>query len=151
MQGGQTKWTIETMTKKYKYRPPVFYLFIGLGGLYTSYIFFRAFGVGEIGISLIIGFFGLACLALGLGFTILFINKIGSGDLVLSDDFLEIPGRWRKRQKIKLRDIRSVNEIDTYDNVLEISSGRGLHLIERKWMNKKDFQELRDFLKEKLK
>ncbi|NBW36329.1 MAG: hypothetical protein EBR30_15185 [Cytophagia bacterium] len=139
------------MKKKYKYRPPIFYLFLGLGGLYTSYIFFRGFGVGEIGISIIIGFFGLACLGLGLGFTILFINKISTGDLLLTDDYLEIPGRWKKRQKVRLSDIRKVNEIDTYDSVLEISSNRGLHLIERKWMSRKDFQELRDILKEKLK
>jgi hypothetical protein len=138
------------MTKNYRYRPPVFYLLIGLGGLYVSYIFFRAFGYGEIGFSVIVAFFGLACFALGLGFTILFVNKIGSGDLKVSDDFIEIPGRWRKRQTIRLSDIKGVNEIDTYDNVIEISSKGGPYLIEKKWMRKKDFQELKDFLKQKL-
>lgn len=139
------------MTKKYKYRPPFFYLLIGLGGLYVSYIFFKAFGHGEIGFTIIVGFFGLTCFALGLAFTILFVNKFSSDDLKVTDDFVEIPGRWRRRQTIFFDDIRTVNEIDSYDSVIEISSKSGLHLIERKWMNKKDFQELRDFLKEKLK
>jgi len=138
------------MTKQYKYRPPFFYLIIGLGGLYSSYIFSRAFGHGEIGITVIIGFFGLACLALGLGFTIIFINKFNSGDIIVNDDSIEIPGRWKKRKTVRFVDIKAVNEIETYDSVIEISSKRGFFLIERKWMRKKDFQELKGILQTKL-
>jgi hypothetical protein len=139
------------MKKNYRYRPSYFYLLIGLGALYVSYIFFKAFGYGEIGFTILIGFFGLTCFALGLAFTILFVNKFSSGDLKVTDDFVEIPGRWGKRKRILFDDIRTVNEINSYDSVIEISSKSGLHLIEKKWMDKKDFQELKDILKEKLK
>ena len=77
------------MTKIYRFKPPFFYLLIGLGGIYVSSIFFKAFGYGEIGFAIIVGFFGLTCFALGLAFTILFMNKFRSGNLKVTRSHLK--------------------------------------------------------------
>ncbi len=43
---------------------------------------------------------------------------------------------------MRLKNISSVNEIDSYDNLLRVVSKKGLRLIEKKWMNKNDLKKL---------
>jgi hypothetical protein len=69
------------MTKDFRYRPPLFFIFIGLGGLYVSFIFLKTFAYGEIGFQLMSIFYGLACFVLGTVFTIKFASKLKSGGL----------------------------------------------------------------------
>jgi hypothetical protein len=134
------------MTREYRYRPPILFLLLGLGGLYVSYTLLRAIGYGEIGFQLLVGFFGLSCLALAIYFLLKFIDKIGSGDLKITDDFIEIPGQWRKRVTVSFTDIESVSKIDTFDKVIEILSKNGLHSIDGKLMDRNDFLELKKIL-----
>lgn len=142
------------MKQSFKYRPPFFYLVIAFGSAYVSFIMLKAllisFSTAEIGLVIIFAFFGIALLGIGAGFSIIFFKNILSGDLVMNDESSEIPGRWKKRSIIRFKDISSVNEIDSYDTLLQIVSKKGVRLIEKKWMNKNDFEILKETLKSKI-
>jgi hypothetical protein len=142
------------MKQSFKYRPPFFYLAIAFGSAYVSFIMLKAllisFSTAEIGLVIIFAFFGIALLGIGAGFSIIFFKNILSGDLVMNDESIEIPGRWKKRSTIRFKDISSVNEIDSYDTLLQIVSKKGVRLIEKKWMNKNDFEILKETLKSKI-
>lgn len=136
------------MTEEYKYRPPIKYLFVGLGGLVLFFIFGLAVIKGdEIWFAIIVGVFSLMSLGMGIGFLIIFFRKFNVGKLILGNDLIEIPGRWKDRIKLDFNEIIEISEFDTYDNVIEIQSRQGIHLIERNWMKQEDF----DLVKEKLK
>lgn len=60
----------------------------------------------------------------------------------MNDGSIEIPERQKKRSGMRLKNISSVNEIDSYDNLLRVVSKKGLRLIEKKWMNKNDLKKL---------
>lgn len=100
--------------------------------------------------SIVIGLFCLLSLAMGAGFLTIFIRKFNIGNLVIGQDFIEIPGRWRDRVRIRFDEIEGISEFDTYDNVIEIESRQGVYLIEGQWMAKKDFYEVRTKLQEYL-
>lgn len=134
------------MTKKIKYRPPILFAFLGLGGLYVSYILLRAFGHGEIGFQFLIGLFGLSSFGLGVYFLKKFVERIGSGNLKVTDDLIEIPERWRKREKVLFTEIDRIDGIDSFDKMIRLSSKGQHYLIDGKLMNRNDFQELKDFL-----
>lgn len=50
-----------------------------------------------------------------------------------------MPGRWEAPVRLNLKEITGISEFDTYDHVIEIESTQGVHLIEKNWMKKKDF------------
>lgn len=140
------------MTQYFKYRPPLKYLFGGLLGLVLASIF--GFVLiesdeiwSEIGALLLFVFFFLLSSGIGISFLVLFLRKLNIGDLILGSDFIEIPGRWKNRIRLDFNDILEINEIDTYDNVIQIKSKGGIHFIERNWMKQKDF----DLVKKRLK
>jgi len=134
------------MIKEFKYRPPFLFAFLGLGGLYVSFMLLRAIGYGEIGFQFLVGFFGLFCLAVGAYFSINFVNRIGSGHLRVTDDFIEIPGRWRTRTTVLLTEIDGIRTIESYDIAIEIKSKGRLYQIDGKLMTKGDFLELKGVL-----
>lgn len=136
------------MTEEFKYRPPLKYLFVGLGGLMMAVIFGMAIGAEQIWFSIIVGIFCLMTLAMGIGFLTIFFRKFNIGNLKLGNDFIEIPGRWKSRIRVNFSDILEIGEIDTYDNLIEIESDKGIHLIERNWMKQKDFDKVKNKLKE---
>ena len=137
------------MTEEFKYRPPIKYLFVGLGGLVLFSIFGLAVIKGdEIWFSLIVGIFSLIGLGMGIGFLTIFFRKLNVGKLKIGTDFIEIPGRWKDRTKLNFSDITEIGEFHTYDNVIEIESREGIHLIERNWMRKKEFDKVKERLKE---
>lgn len=84
------------MTEEYKYRPPFKYLVVGLSGITVSTIFGLSIGKGEIWFLIIMILFCIMTLALGIGFLTIFIRKFSIGNLVIGNDFIEIPGRWKK-------------------------------------------------------
>ena len=88
-------------------------------------------------------FFCLLALALGIGHLALFIRKPGIGNLVIGDDFIEIPERWKGRIRLNFNEILEIREFDTYDNVIEIESKQGVCSIERNWMTQNDFEKLK--------
>ena len=137
------------MTKEFKYRPPIKYLFVGFGGL----VMFPIFGlavvkVDEIWFSIILGIFSLMGLGMGIGFLTIFFRKLKVEKLKIGTDFIEIPGRWKGRTIMKFSDIKEISEFDTYDNIIEIESRQGIHLIERNWMRKKEFDKVKELLLE---
>jgi hypothetical protein len=137
------------MTEEFKYRPPFKYLFVGLGGLVLSSIFGLAVIKGdEIWFSIIVGLFSLMGLGMGIGFLTIFFRKLNVGKLKIGTDFVEIPGRWKDRTKLNFSDITEIGEFDTYDNVIEIESRQGIHLIERNWMKQKEFDIVKKRLQE---
>lgn len=83
---------------------------------------------------------------MGILFLIIFFKKFTVGDLILNHDKIEIPGRWRKREKVFFNQIENIGEIDSYDHVIEIISSKGVHLIEKQWMKVDDFEEVRQTL-----
>lgn len=105
-------------------------------------------GKEDLWISIIIGFLALVFLADGFGLTAIFANKFNVGGLVIGKDFIEIPGRWKERTKLSFKDIKNLGEFETYDHVVEIESTIRIHLIERSWMKQKEFNVVRDKLKE---
>ncbi|WNJ20353.1 hypothetical protein [Pontibacter sp. G13] len=137
------------MTKEYKYRPPIKYFFVGLGGLVMAAIFGLAMIKGdEVWFSIVVGIFCLTGLVMGIGFLTIFFRKFNVGNLILGNDFIEIPGRWKDRIRLNFNDIRDIGEIDTYDNVIEIESKYGVHLIERDWMKQIEFDNVKRKLQE---
>ncbi len=135
------------MTEEFKYRPPIKYLFVGLSGLVLFSIFGLAVFKGdEIWFSIIVGLFSLIGLGIGIGFLTIFFRKLNVGKLKIGTDFIEIPGRWKDRTKLNFSEITEIGEFDTYDNVIEIESRQGIHLIERNWMKQKEF----DIVKKRL-
>ena len=98
---------------------------------------------GEIWFRIIMFIFFLMTSALGIGFLALFINKFSVGKLKIGEDFIEIPGRWKKRTKLNFSEIKNIGEIDTYDQVIEIESEKDFHLIEKQWMKSKEFDKVR--------
>ncbi len=135
------------MTEEFRYRPPIKYLLVGLGGL----VLFFICGLGvikgdEIWFSIMLGIFSLIGLGIGIGLLTIFIRKYNVGKLKIGTNFIEIPGRWKDRVKLNVNDIIKISEFDTYDNVIEIESQQGIHLIERSWMKQKEF----DLVKKKL-
>jgi hypothetical protein len=99
-------------------------------------------------ISIIFGLLALVFCAAGIGFTAIFVNKFNVGGLVIGEDFIEIPGRWKDRTKLSFTDIKNIGEFETYDHIIEIESTKGVHLIERNWMNGKEFNVVRNKLQE---
>ncbi len=136
------------MIEEYKYKPPIKYLVVGLSGLLASFIFALSIGKDQIWFSIIIGLFCIITLAMGIGFITIFIRKFSVGNLIIGNDFIEIPGRWKDRIKLDFNEIRRIGEFDNYDNVIEIESNHGTYLIERNWMNQKDFEKVKEKLKE---
>ena len=144
-----TLWVINKMTEEFKYRPPIKYLFVGLGGLVLFFVFGLAVIKGdEIWFSIIVGIFCLMCLGMGIGFLTLFFRKINVGNLKLGNDFIEIPGRWKDKIRLNFNEILEIGEFDTYDNVIEIKSKQGIHLIERNWMKQKEFDKIKNRLQD---
>ncbi len=137
------------MTEEFKYRPPIKFLFVGFFGLIMFFIFGLAVIKGdEIWFSIIVGIFSLMGLGLAIGFLTKFFRKYNLGKLKLGTDFIEIPGPWKDRVRLNFNDIIEISEFDTYDNVIEIESQQGIHLIERNWMKKKEFNKVKEQLKE---
>ena len=137
------------MTEEFKYQPPIKYLFVGLAGFVLFFIFGLAVIKGdEIWFSIIVGIFSLIGLGMGIGFLTIFFRKFNVGKLKVGTNFIEIPGRWNDRIKLDFNDIKEIVEFDTYDNVIEIESQQGIHLIERNWMKKKEFDKVKELLKE---
>ncbi len=137
------------MTEEFKYRPPIKYLFVGLGG----FVLFSIFGLAvikgdEIWFQIIVGLFSLMGLGMGIGFLAIFFRKLKVGKLKIGTDFIEIPGRWKDRTKLNFNDITEIGEFDTYDNVIEIESRQGIYLIERHWMKQKEFDIVKNRLQE---
>jgi len=137
------------MTEEFKYRPPMNYLFQGLGGL----VIFSIFGLpvikgDEIWFSIICGIFSLLGLVMGIGFLSIYFRKFNAGKLKIGTDFIEIPGRWKNKIKLSFSEIIEIGEFDTYDNVIEIESRNGIHLIERDWMKQKEFNAVKKRLQE---
>ena len=93
--------------------------------LILSYIFGSAINFKIIWFSILMTLFLLMTLALGIAFLTLFISKFEGGKLIIGDDFIEIPGRWKNRTRLKFDEITDIGEIDTYDNVIEIESEHG--------------------------
>lgn len=85
---------------------------------------------------------------MGFGFLTIFFRKYNVGKLKLGKDSIEIPGRWKDRVKLDFNDIIEISEFDTYDNVIEIESKYGIHLIERNWIRKEDFEKVKEQLQE---
>ncbi|GAB5524912.1 MAG: hypothetical protein Roseis2KO_27840 [Roseivirga sp.] len=136
------------MTEEFKYRPPIKYLFVGLGGLVLFPIFGLAVIKGdEIWFSIIVGVFSLMGLGLAIGFLTIFFRKFNVGKLKIGTDFIEIPGRWKDKVKLNFNDITEIGEFNTYDNVIEIKSQQGIRLIERNWMKEKEFDKVKKRLK----
>jgi hypothetical protein len=136
------------MTEEYKYRPPLKYLLVGLGGLTMSVIFGMVIGAEEIWVSIIMGLFCLMTLAMGIGFLTIFFRKFNVRNLKIGNDFIEVPGRWKDKVKLNFNDIKEIGEFDTYDNVIEIESQQRVHLIERNWMKKREFDKVKERLQE---
>jgi len=136
------------MTKEYKYRPPFKYLIAGLAGLLASLIFGLAIGKDQIWFSPIVGLFCLVTLAIGVGFLTIYIRKYNVENLKLGDNYIEIPGRWKDKMRLNFSEILNIKEFNTFDNVIEIESKEGVHLIERNWMKQKDFDNLKKTLQD---
>ena len=137
------------MIEEYKYRPPIRYLFGGLCGFILSAIFGIAIiKSGELWFLIIIGIFFLIGLAIGIGFLTIFFRKHNVGNLKLGNNFIEIPRCWKDRVRLNFSDILVIGEFDTYDNVIEIESEQGIHLIERNWMKRKEFNNVKKKLQE---
>lgn len=136
------------MTEVYKYRPPLKYLFVGLGGLIMAVIFGMVIGKDELWFSIMMGLFCLMTLAMGIGFLTIFFRKYNIRNLNLGNDFIEIPGRLKNRTRVNFSDILEIGEFDTYVDVIEIESKQGIHLIERNWMNQKEFEIVKNKLQE---
>nr|WP_321411235.1 hypothetical protein [uncultured Carboxylicivirga sp.] len=136
------------MTEEYKYRPPLKYFLVGLGGITMSVIFGMVIGAEEIWFSIIMGLFCLMTLAMGIVFLTIFFRKFNVGNLKIGNDFIEIPGRWKDRRRVDFNDILDIGEFETYDNIIEIESRQGIHLIERNWMKRKEFDVVKKRLQE---
>lgn len=83
---------------------------------------------------------------MGIAFLALFINKFNVGNLILGKNYIEIPGCWKKKTKLDFAIIKNIGEINTYDEVIEIESEYGFHLIEKQWMKSKEFEIVREYL-----
>jgi hypothetical protein len=87
-------------------------------------------------------------LGMGIGFLTIFFRKFNVGNLKLGNDFIEIPGRWKNPIRLQFDEIIEIGEFDTYDNVIEIESKKGILLIERNWMKQKEFENFKRKLQE---
>lgn len=121
---------------------------IGLASIQTSLIFFITIGKGVLWLSIFCGVFGIGVLGFGIAFLVIFVSKHGSGQLVLTDSFITIPGRWKKRRTLNLNDVTQLSEFNSYDHAIELVTEEEVYLIERKWMNPKDFKTVRMYLAE---
>ena len=101
---------------------------------------------GEIWFRIVTFIFFLMTSVLGIGFLAIFINKFNVGKLKIGEDFIEIPGRWKKRTKLNFKEIKNIGEINTYDQVIEIESENGFNLIEKQWMKSKEFEKVKEKL-----
>lgn len=101
---------------------------------------------GEIWFRIIMFIFFLMTAAFALGHLAILINKFNVGKLKIGEDFIEIPGRWKKRRRLKFSEIKNIREIDTFDHVIKIEGEKGFHLIEKQWMKSKEFEIVRNRL-----
>lgn len=137
------------MTEEFRYRPPINYLFAGLGGVFLFSIFaLAAFKGDQIWFIIVVGIFSIMGLGMGIGFLTIYFRKFNVGNLKIGADFIEIPGRWKDRIKLNFNDIIEIGEFDTYDNIIEIISNKGTYLIERNWMKKNEFDIVKKRLQE---
>jgi hypothetical protein len=136
------------MIEEYKYRPPFKYLFVGLGTLPAAFLMGMAsiLSTDSIWFCIVTGLFSLLFLLVGIGFLTIFIRKFNVGNLKIGTDFIVIPGRLKDPIRLNFDQIQEIGEFDTYDNVIEIISDEGVHLIERNWMKQKEFDAVKSIL-----
>jgi len=139
------------MTKEFKYRPQYSLLLLGLAGLFTSFYLLPAIGLGEIGFSFLVGFYGLTTLTLTISLLFLFARQLGSGDLKITDNHIEIPGHWTKRTTLNFDQIKLLGTTDSWDKVIKLSDGQRTHFIQGQLMDNVDLQEVTIILEGKLK
>ena len=121
-------------------------MILGIPLILISILFAYMIGKEDLWISIIFLLLALVFFVSGVGFTTIFVNKFNVGGLIIGKDYIEIPGRWKKRTKLKLEEIKNIGEFETYDHIIELKSEKGFHLIEKQWMKKKDFDFVRDKL-----
>ena len=138
------------MTKEFKYRPQYLLLILGLAGLVTSFYLLPAIEFGEIGFSFLTGLLGVCSLMLAIVFFVLFARQLGSGNLKISDNQIEIPGHWTRRTVLNFKQLKIIGNSNTWDKVIKISDGHRTHLIQGQLMNNSDLEELKTILHEKL-
>ncbi len=134
---------ISSVIYEYKYRPPLKYFFIGLSGFLMSFIFGMGIKKNDNWASIIFGIFLLITLALGLGFLTIFLRNYKGSNLMIGDDFIEIPDRWKNRINIQFEEISEIAEFEIYDRVIQIESVKGIYQIERNWMKHQDFEDVK--------
>ena len=135
------------MIKEYKYRPPIKYLLIGLSGIAAAIIFGIAiFAIDAIWLSIIAGIFCILTLAGGGSMLAIFIRKFNVGNLKIGKDFIEIPGRWEGRIRLGFKEILNIGETNNRDNIIQVESKHGIHMIEQNWMENNDFESVKKAL-----
>lgn len=132
---------------EYKYRPPFTHLIAG--------VFYSLSGIGitvlltskpwnkEWPVLLFVTLLMIFMAIIGICFLVIYFSHLPSERLFLSQEFLEVPGRWQENPKIYLKDIIHVDEFNTYDHVIDISTKDDYVIIERQWMKNRDFFDLR--------
>lgn len=139
------------MTREFQYRPQYYLLLLGLGGLIAAFKFLPAIRYGEIGFAFLVGLFGLTSLTLAVVFLVLFTRHLGSGNLIITDNQIQIPGHWTKRTILNFDQIKIIGTIDSWDKVIKVSDGYQTHSIQGQLLDKIDLEELKTILKDKLK
>jgi len=137
------------MTKEYKYRPPYTYLLTGLGGLLMAFIFGSAIVHDKFWFSIVVGFFGLLTLIIGVIFLTIFLGNITIKNVVIGPDFIEIPIDKNKRIRLPFSEIENWGELDSFHHIIALQFQAETYVIERQWMKKSDFEKLRLELKNK--
>jgi hypothetical protein len=138
-----------SMTRKFKYDPPVISLVMGLIFLVSFFstpnkVLFNKYEI-EKWIDIITS---TVWLVIGLMLVVHYIRQKVSGFIILTDMWVELPGFLIKSDKINLGEIRYVTQSSPEDDIIKISTTSGFYRFNKKYLKPADFEELKSILQQ---
>ena len=134
-------------TKTYRYKPPFSVITKGLVGLLLFIIFrFVVKTPNEPLFRIVLIFIQFNFLGYFIIKLILFLRFSQSINVKISGGLIVIPRRWNKSIHIPFTEIEKPIEHNTRDKVIEIIFKNEVYVVEEKWMELNDFNEVKQTL-----
>ena len=111
-----------TKGKCIDYRPPVKYLLLGIGAIPCSIFMFLGMGGGRLIVSIILGIFCVATLAMAIIFLLLYFRRTGIRRIIIGQDQILFESSDNTVQIFPLNTLKSVDLYSTYDEMIELKA-----------------------------
>lgn len=138
-----------TKGKSIDYRPPVKYLLLGIGAIPCSIFMFLGMGGGRLIVSIILGIFCVATLAMAIIFLLLYFRRTSIRRIIIGQDQILFESSDNTVQIFPLNTLKSVDLYSTYDEMIELKAHRQPKItLSKSWIKRKDYRFIVSYLQE---